>query len=60
MAHRARQPDFLAVGRRDAGAFLAAILERAQPQGREVRRQRVTVVAVDAALVIEFIEHRAG
>ncbi len=47
----------LAVGGGDAGALLAAMLQRVEAEVGEVGRLRVAEDAEDTALVLEFVEH---
>ena len=49
--------DVAAVARRDAGAFLAAMLQRVETQIGEIRGFRMAVDGKDAAFVVEFVEH---
>ncbi len=48
------------VRRGDAGALLAAMLQRVQAEVREVGGLRMTVDAEDAALFLEFVHYRQG
>ena len=47
----------VAVGGDDAGALLAAMLQRVEAEVREVGRLGVAEDAEDAALVLELVEH---
>src|SRR6185436_5580430 len=60
VAHRARGADAGAVGGGNAGAFLAAMLERVEPQVGEVRGLCVPEDSEDPALVFELVEHAAS
>ena len=51
----AGETDRVAVGARDAGALLPAVLERVEPEVGEVRGFRVAEYPHDAALVVEAI-----
>ena len=57
VAHRPRDAHLLAVGRGDAGALLAAVLQRVEAEVGHVGRFGMAEDAEDAALVLEFIEH---
>ena len=57
VAHRAGRTHAGTVGGDDAGAFLAAVLQRVQAQVREVGRLGIAEDAEDAAFVLELIEH---
>jgi hypothetical protein len=48
-AHRAMRVELRAVARDDASRFLPAMLQRVEPEIREVRRLRMTVDTEDAA-----------
>src|SRR5262249_2145672 len=54
--HGARDAHLLAVGARDAGAFLAAMLEGVQPEVREIGCFGVPEDAENATLVFVFIQ----
>ena len=41
----------------DARALLAAMLQRIEPEVRQLGRFRMAVDGEDAALVVEFVEH---
>src|SRR6185436_5224241 len=60
VAHRAGRAHALPVGGDDAGAFLAAVLQRVQAEVGEVGRFGVAEDAEDAAFVLELIEHRSS
>ena len=55
VAHRLVHPQAVAVGRRDADALLAAMLERVEAEVREIRGLRVAVDPEDAALFSELV-----
>ena len=55
VAHRARDAHLLAVGGGDAGALLAAVLERVEAEIREVGGFGMAEDAEDAALVFELV-----
>ena len=57
VAHRARYPDQGAVGGRDAGALLTAMLQRVEAEVGEVRRLGMAEDPEDAALVLELVQH---
>ena len=56
LAHRAGHTNLPAIAHGDSGAFLAAMLQREEPQVREVRRLRVSEDPEYAALVAELVE----
>ncbi len=58
LAHRARDAQLVAVGRGNAGALLAPVLQRVQAEIREVGRLRMAENAEDTALV--FKGHSLG
>ena len=54
--HRARDAHLLAVGGGDAGALLAAMLQRIEAEIRQVGRFGMPEDAKDAALVLELVD----
>ena len=54
-AHRAVRRELLAVARDDTGRFLSAVLQRVEPEVRDVGRLGVAVDAEDAAFVVELV-----
>ena len=57
VTHRPRGAHPLAVSGDDAGALLAAMLQRVEPEIREVGGLGIAEDAEDAAFVFEFVEH---
>ena len=57
VAHGARDAHLRSVRGRDAGALLAAMLQRVQPQVRHVGGFGMSEDAEDTTLVFEFIQH---
>ena len=57
VAHVLDAVDLPSVARRDAGALLAAMLQREQAQVAQLGRFRISVDRKNTALVVEFIEH---
>ena len=55
IAHRLRHADLRAVGGGDAGALLPAVLQRIEPEVREIRRLGMPEDPEDAALIVEFV-----
>ena len=58
VAHALHDPHALAVGRRDAGALLAAMLQRVEPEIGQLRRFRVSVDSEHPAFILELVEHK--
>jgi hypothetical protein len=60
VAHRAEGPHLHAVRHGDTRAFLAAVLQRVEPEVGHVGRLGVAVDTEDAAFFTELVEHRAS
>jgi hypothetical protein len=56
VAHGARDPHLLAIGGADAGALLAAVLQRVEPEVGQVGRFGMPEDAKNTTLVFEFIQ----